>query len=192
MHTLRTVLQSFADRVCGDENYFDPATSWIDVSHVKQSQLGHLQLDARQWGHVVDDNGDEDDSDEEDEEMLDAFSDSALEDEHLPKSHFKKPPKPKAIPMGPKLRPATDILNRIRWDTQLDSSNYVVGYEDRFVGVREIPLDRWKTEQTDEEFIPQHRITWFKRKSDGVIVWDKGSRTDRMFGSGISQDQVDP
>ncbi|KAI9745371.1 MAG: hypothetical protein M4579_007653, partial [Chaenotheca gracillima] len=79
----------------------------------------------------------------------------------------------------PKLRPATDVLNRIRWDPAMDSDDFVVGYEDRFVGAIEIPLELWTSEQTDEEFIPQHRILYFRRRSDGVRVWDRKSKTDR-------------
>lgn len=45
-------------------------------------------------------------------------------------------------------------------------------------------LDTWKSEQTDEEFIPQHRILYFKRKSDATIVWERRTRLDLLFGSG--------
>ena len=74
-------------------------------------------------------------------------------------------------------------MNRIRWDPQLDSSDYVVGYEDRFTGAQEKELEAWKSEQTDEEFIPQHRILYFKRKSDGRKVWDRRTRFDELFGN---------
>ena len=86
---------------------------------------------------------------------------------------------------GKKLRTAADVMNRLRWDPGLDSGDYVVGYEDRFVGAQEKALDAWRTEQTDEEFIPQHRILYFKRKTDGVLVWEKRTRKDDVFGSGI-------
>lgn len=51
----------------------------------------------------------------------------------------------------------------------------------------EIPLDRWKSEQTDEEFIPQHRILYFKQKADGRVVWDREARRDEIFGSGVGK-----
>lgn len=86
-----------------------------------------------------------------------------------------------------KLRPAIDVLTRLRWDPNIDPSDYIVGYEDRFLGARETPIDRWKSEQTDEEFIPQHRILYFRRKSDGVKVWDRESRRDELFGSGAGR-----
>ena len=49
----------------------------------------------------------------------------------------------------------------------------------------EISLKNWKGgEVTDEEFIPQHRIVWFKRDADGKKVWDRKQRLDYIFGSG--------
>ena len=45
-------------------------------------------------------------------------------------------------------------------------------------------LDMWKSEQTDEEFIPQHRILYFKRRSDSTVIWNRRMRTDLLFGSG--------
>ena len=84
-----------------------------------------------------------------------------------------------------KFRTAADVLNRLRWDSTFDSADFVVGYEDRFLGARERAVDQWKSEQTDEEFIPQHRILYFKRKSDEMIMWERRSRVDKVFGSGI-------
>lgn len=62
-----------------------------------------------------------------------------------------------------------------------------MGYEDRFAGAMEKALDTWKSEQTDEEFIPQHRILYFKRRSDATVVWERRTRTDLLFGSGGGQ-----
>jgi uncharacterized protein (UPF0248 family) len=79
-------------------------------------------------------------------------------------------------------------LNRLRWDPNLDPTDYIVGYEDRFLGARETGLEKWKTEQTDEEFIPQHRILYFKKKGGddgkGEVVWERATRVDRVFFSG--------
>jgi uncharacterized protein (UPF0248 family) len=84
-----------------------------------------------------------------------------------------------------KLRPAQDIISRIRWDPTLQSDDFLVGYEDRFLGVKEIELGRWKSEQTDLEFIPMHRIVWLRKKGpDGEIVWDREKRLDKICGSG--------
>ena len=48
-----------------------------------------------------------------------------------------------------------------------------------------MPLEQWKGgDVTDEDFIPLHRILWFRRDSDGVKVWDRKERLDLVFGTG--------
>lgn len=50
----------------------------------------------------------------------------------------------------------------------------------------------WKggvADVTDEEWIPQHRIMYFRKKGDeeeGRRVWDRASRLDKLFGSGVA------
>ncbi|GAQ36347.1 leukocyte receptor cluster (LRC) member 9 [Aspergillus tubingensis] len=92
----------------------------------------------------------------------------------------------KPEPVENRLRPAADIINRIIWDPAFDGTNYVIGYEDRFEGRLESGFNAWKKETTDEEFIPQHRILYIKRRSDGEIVWDRRRRIDKIFYSGNS------
>jgi poly(A) polymerase Pap1/2'-5' RNA ligase/uncharacterized protein (UPF0248 family)/endonuclease/exonuclease/phosphatase family metal-dependent hydrolase len=85
-----------------------------------------------------------------------------------------------------KLRPVQDIISRIIWDEAFDENNYIIGYEDRFSGIMEIDLVNWKTEQTDLEFIPTHRIVWIRQKGDeGEKVWDRRTRYDALFHSGL-------
>ncbi|KAL5049626.1 hypothetical protein BDW71DRAFT_204331 [Aspergillus fruticulosus] len=79
-----------------------------------------------------------------------------------------------------------NILNRLIWDESFDSTDFVIGYEDRFEGRLEVRLSSWKREPTDEEFIPQHRILYIKRKSDSEVVWDRRRRIDKIFKSGNS------
>lgn len=190
-------LEHFADQIRGDERYFDPKSSWVDVVHVRQAELGKLELDERDWGdYAVQDNSD---TDEEAVEEIalevddDNNNDEATGAQHSTEAKRKFPSscnkkthsKPVSVP-GAKLRPATDILNRLRWDPNIDCTAYVIGYVDRFLGTKEIGLDSWKTEQTDEEFIPQHRIVYFKRKNDERIMWDRETRKDEIFGSGAN------
>lgn len=60
------------------------------------------------------------------------------------------------------------------------------------MGAMETGLEKWKTEQTDDEFIPQHRILYFRKKGndggegEGEVVWERATRVDRVFGSGAS------
>ncbi|KAI9044017.1 uncharacterized protein KD926_002397 [Aspergillus affinis] len=42
--------------------------------------------------------------------------------------------------MENRLRPAADIINRIIWDSNYDSANYIIGYEDRFEGRLEVGI----------------------------------------------------
>ncbi|ORY09756.1 Poly(A) polymerase type 3 [Clohesyomyces aquaticus] len=182
-NTLQKSLEKFEAQLQADEKYYDPSSCWVGVSLAKPSNVSSFQLDAREWGDYE---ADVDEDSDEDEDAEDTPED--LEDD-------KPAAKKVAIRQGPahttkpvsssKLRPASDVLNRLRWDPDLNPSDYIVGYEDRFLGAKETSLERWKTEQTDDEFIPQHRILYFKKKSDGVVVWERKTRIDRIFGSGV-------
>jgi uncharacterized protein (UPF0248 family) len=187
--SLRAALERFVDQIRCDEKYFDATSSWVDVAHVRRSELGDLKVDDREWGnHVIQE--DESDTEDEAEETASELDD---EDEDAAAASFAKLKTPAAGKSTTKpittrkLRPAPDIFNRLRWDPNLDSSDHIIGYEDRFLGTREMALDRWKTEQTDEEFIPQHRIVYFRRKSDGAVVWERETRRDEIFGSGAGR-----
>lgn len=191
MGALQTSLQRFEDMVRGDEKYFDGKCSWMSASVVKQADLGELRLDDRAWGEFT--AGDDESEDEEELEEADLSEGEAHGETGAWSSrrkHGKGGPKAQSsVAERPaytgKFRSSADVINRLRWDAGLDSGDYVVGYEDRFLGIMERPLDQWKGEQTDEEFIPQHRIEYFKRKSDGLLVWDRQSRRDEIFGSGV-------
>ena len=55
----------------------------------------------------------------------------------------------------------------------------------------ELDVSAWKggvADFTDEEWIPQHRIMYFRKKGDeeGRRVWDRATRLDRLFGSGVA------
>lgn len=91
-----------------------------------------------------------------------------------------------AQPREASLRPAKDVLSRIRHDPALDNDNFIVGYQDRHADVMELPVTLWKGsgDVTEEDFIPQHRILYFRRKDDGIRVWDRKERVDLLFGSG--------
>ncbi|KAJ5060576.1 Poly(A) polymerase type 3 [Bipolaris maydis] len=180
---LEKVLDRFLTQLRTDEKNYDSNTCWIDASLAKRRDVKALQLDDREWGHYVMDM----DSDSEDEEEIEEELEDA--DEAKPQRAIPQRPKPTSTPLSSsKLRPASDVLNRLRWDPSLDPSNYIIGYEDRFLGAKETGLERWKTEQTDEEFIPQHRILYFKKKSEdggAEIVWERATRIDKVFGSGL-------
>lgn len=58
---------------------------------------------------------------------------------------------------------------------------------ERFEGLKEMPLKMWLTESTEEDFIPQHRIKYFKTIDNGDVVWNRDERIDKIFGSGLGQ-----
>jgi uncharacterized protein (UPF0248 family) len=80
-----------------------------------------------------------------------------------------------------------DVLNKLRWAEDHDISQYTVGYLDRFGGLFELPATSWIRESTEEEWIPQHRIRYFKRVVNGQedIVWHRDRRIDKIFGTGV-------
>lgn len=202
---LRAVLGRFEEQIRGEERYYDERTCWVGVDLVGRAKLAGLVVDERDWGEYTPGEEEEDEeSDEEDQEgELDEGGIDGLniEDDGPAKKKNKKKERraaqaaaaaspstaPHSSEPGKKLRTAADVLNRLRWDPALDSGDYIVGYLDRFVGCREKALDAWRTEQTDEEFIPQHRIRYFKRKTDGAVVWERETKQDDIFGSGAER-----
>ncbi|KIW54394.1 hypothetical protein PV05_06754 [Exophiala xenobiotica] len=103
------------------------------------------------------------------------------------------------VPVGatttPKMRSAQDVLDRLRWDRALDLSSHTIGYLERFSGIKEIPAAHWISDFTEEEWIPQHRIKYFKRTIETggqEIVWDRDKRIDKIFGGNlINQDETE-
>lgn len=178
---LTAILNDFEVRIRGDEKYYDPTTSWMAAAIAHASDVQDLHLDDGDWEPLANDS-DDDDSDDElipEDEIIGSGNRAVVAAAN-----------PIAKPSGlGKFRTAIDVMNRLRWDGNLDSSDFIVGYEDRFVGACEKALEQWKSEQTDEEFIPQHRILYFKRKSDNFVVWERRTWTDEIFGSGVRIDR---
>ncbi|KAF8422764.1 hypothetical protein EV426DRAFT_702605 [Tirmania nivea] len=78
-----------------------------------------------------------------------------------------------------KLRPAHGIINRMKWDSDMDIHDYIIVYEERFLGILQI-----KGDETDERWVLLHRVAWIKRAIDGVVVWHRKKWTDIIFGTG--------
>jgi len=71
----------------------------------------------------------------------------------------------------------------------MNIENWIVGYVDRFEGIMTRPVAEWIEDSTDEEWIPEHRIRFFARWDDVggekyMIMWDRRTRVDRIWGSG--------
>ncbi|KAL5356073.1 hypothetical protein BJX96DRAFT_142286 [Aspergillus floccosus] len=180
---LRAVLDAFGESVREDENYFDPSSNWVDVTLVSQSGVRGLHVDSSSFGNAAHTEDFSDDSDDDIDLEEDEDEDQA-ERQNLP-SRLRMRTSGN-VPTGSRLRPAADILSRLRWDANIDIDDYIIGYDDRFLGAKEMPVGQWKSELTDEAFIPMHRILYFRRKSDGVRVWDRETKTALLFKSGVS------
>ncbi|KAL1886767.1 hypothetical protein Plec18167_000702 [Paecilomyces lecythidis] len=147
---------------------FDPTTGWVNVSIVGSGDIEEVFSDG-------------DGIPGESEKLLTTESvKSPLLTEDVKEGTGNHPTENEP---PRKLRPAADILNRLIWDSEFDRKDYIVGYDDRFSGPLEIPLDSWKGDPTDEEFIPQHRILYFRHRSSNEIVWDRRAKVDKIFGA---------
>ncbi|CAG7566524.1 unnamed protein product [Fusarium equiseti] len=186
--SVQTVLQDFETRIRRDEKYYDSQFCWMSATIVRGSELGEMAIDQRLWGEFAGDTDDEDSDDElEEDEELDDDEEELKGKSSTAASHGSRAAVVGKAPGLGKFRTAADVLNRLRWDTNFDPSDYIIGYEDRFLGARERAVEQWKSEQTDEEFIPQHRILYFKRRADNAVVWERRTRVDDIFGSGIKK-----
>lgn len=76
-----------------------------------------------------------------------------------------------------RMRTSIEVFNRIKWDNSLPKEDFIIGYDDRFLGIMEVPFDEF-----DLETIPLHRIRIFKRS--GVVVWSRNDRIDAVFKYG--------
>ena len=101
-----------------------------------------------------------------------------------------------------KLRPATDVLHRLLHDPHYAPQLhlYRVGYLDRLEGIRTVSVQEWldrSQDQDSDEWVPTHRIRWFKKIPEGKylgateddgeygdIVWHRFNKIDLIFGSG--------
>ncbi|TAQ84229.1 hypothetical protein B7494_g7446 [Chlorociboria aeruginascens] len=93
-----------------------------------------------------------------------------------------------------RLRPAIDVLQRLRHDRRYSIDEYVVGYKDRHNSqIMEKLAADWTSDTTEQDFIPEHRIEYFKQYTEddkSELVWEKKSRLDRVFSNGRVVDKV--
>ena len=66
-----------------------------------------------------------------------------------------------------KFKGADHIFHRILWDKKMLKEEFTIGFEDRFLGILEIPF----LEFAQKGDLPSHRIKFFKR--NGELVWDR-------------------
>ena len=194
------------DVLLADEVY-DAKRSWMEASIENTINPADFSPDTKDWGWIADD---ETEADREDMEAIglastvSQSSDLAEGTQHTIDDQDKKntiQSKETSIAelisrvntgtsitnttSSPSLRPAMDILNRIRHDPSMDEDDFIIGYEDRHAGTKELAAKLWSSNVSSEYFIPQSRIRYFKQKSNGQLVWHRQAKLDLMFGSGI-------
>jgi len=164
-------------------NHFD-AVNMFTIVTLLTSPLSNENMvpDEKDWSLIPLEPSPNDSDDEDDEPSDDEQQRTTKKKKPSPKH---TPPAQHTTPSSNPLRPALDVLNRIRHDPTLVEDDHIIGYLDRHAGIMTMPVSLWKAgDATSEEFIPQSRIKYFERVSDGVRIWDRERRLDRMFGSG--------
>ena len=86
------------------------------------------------------------------------------------KQPYNKPIDQTPVPKKTKLKMKTvmDVVNRIQWDEKLSTSDFTVGYTDRFCGIQEKPYDdfTWNNivdvDYYEDFGVPEHRVVYFK------------------------------
>ena len=74
-----------------------------------------------------------------------------------------------------KLRSSEIIYNQIRYDSRFDPEEFVIGYQTRFNGMKEIRLTGFKPGLE----IPWHRIWYFKTQAG--MQWDRKQGIDKLL-----------
>ncbi|KAJ3192240.1 hypothetical protein HK101_006860 [Irineochytrium annulatum] len=186
--TFLEVLSSFASDV-QRWGGFKSEAMWINVAHAPAADVAGLIPIVRDGGEVEDEDEDGEGvrdgpgSDSEFEKELDghqAVAPAIVGSVPRPTLWSSAPP-----PRAPctKLRSSADVFNRLVWDGGYDTSRYVVGYMDRFVGMLEVGLEEFARRKADidgDEWIPFHRV-WYFRDVDGTVVWDRKQKVDLVF-----------
>lgn len=75
-----------------------------------------------------------------------------------------------------KLRPAKDVLKRLKYDPEYDEKDYVVGYINQKAGIIEVGVGKL------DEREPEGNIAYFKEVKGGRVVWDRVGKVDLIFG----------
>jgi tRNA-splicing ligase RtcB (3'-phosphate/5'-hydroxy nucleic acid ligase) len=73
------------------------------------------------------------------------------------------------------LRTSQDVYNQIKWDDRLDPGIFVIGYQTRFDGEREIFLNAF----TPGGEIPWYRVIYIREGAE--IQWDRRTRIDKLL-----------
>jgi uncharacterized protein (UPF0248 family) len=95
--------------------------------------------------------------------------------EHSMKASGSTSSNQKVISSG-KLRPGREVLNRMKFDSQYNTEDFVVGYIDRKAGILEKSVEEWG------DFGQEELMAYIRNVKDDEIVWDKARKVDLVFG----------
>jgi MJ1316 RNA cyclic group end recognition domain len=146
-------LLSIENQLRRNEKFYDSTEMFVAVSKVSASHLPESITTPPAWP----DNGIDPYDDSSDEEEVAETSDAAFapvsskQFKQARTQHLKGRNTP-CIP-APKLRTSSDVYYRILWDHELDAEDYLIGYEDRFSGLKEMPVTNWKRDVEHEDFV---------------------------------------
>lgn len=98
------------------------------------------------------------------------------------KTNNKKEATKAELPKKDKFKGADILFQRFKWDENIDKSQIIIGYLDRFKGIQEIKFLDFKGVHDDRDGIPLHRIRYYKINE--TIVWDREQRIDILSKSG--------
>lgn len=76
-----------------------------------------------------------------------------------------------------RLTTSNEIYDRIIHDSTMDEELFVIGYLDRFTGIKETEFKKFVTLEKELYYnssVPFHRVQYFKYK--GILVWDRETR----------------
>ena len=177
--TIASILKEYERYIEAQPMFRDNSHSlWVSIKHAERSKMPPTILAHDDWLTVeAMAPADKDIPDD-----FDATTDEGQISQH-PASYvdasYEEDPITSAV--RKKFRTEREVMNRIRHDPDFSIDNFLVGYEDRFTGIMEMPLSSWKLDTTEDEFIPLHRVTHFRRKDTLKIVWDRHRRIDLIF-----------
>lgn len=154
------ILRAFEEQLHRDEKFYDSKEMFVSVSSVETSHLPTRLTAPPEWVDGGIDPIDElsDNEADQDMETLDAQdSDAAFVAVSAKQSkknmHQQVKGNSNSFVPATKLRTSIDVFNRLLWDRSFNPENYIIGYEDRFTGIKEIPLTSWKRDIDHEEFV---------------------------------------
>lgn len=145
----------------------------LDIKHKKASTFGILKPFEYNFVHMEEDHQDELYSTHQEDDSDQLVFDQATETKQR---HKNTKEISNSFEKKERFRTSEEAYNQIRWDPKFDVLDFIVGYEDRFVGIIEVPYLSFRSDP--EIFIPWHRVWYFKRR--GIIVWDRKNRVDLL------------